>query len=532
MLNIRLLEDEITGQMAAARVPGFALAVVREHEIVYARGFGVTSVEDAALPVTPDTLFCSGSISKALTGTAIMRLVEQGALDLDAPITAYVPDLAYKEPAFAAGVTLCRLLSHTAGLYGTAGNVGPSDRGALAAFIRDALPRADFVAPPGRVFEYCNLGIDLAGYVAEVVTGQPFAELMRALVFIPLGMERTTYDRTVAMTYPVALAHTYAADGTPRVLHRMFANAAGNPSGFVMASTLDLARFTLMLLNGGRIDDQPFLSPASVALMQRRHAEMHDAEGQGYGLTLWMMRDTGGREWVGHAGLLTPYQCEFAVYAREGLAIVWQCNATGAFDPVAVRRSIVERVLGVPETAPAPRRAIRSDHSAWSRHAGTYLSLAGGLATIAVLDDRLILERDEEQALLDAIGNDRYASADGTLVIGFITEGAGPTQYFMLDEHAYRRITDSSTEAANPVTLAAYGGTYLFEDGDTAHLRVADEGLSVTFSWIGEERRCAPLDDRRVASREGVFELRPSPDGPLLVYAGFIVAKRIADTVE
>lgn len=531
MLNMRHLEQEIARQMAAARVPGFALAIVQEHEIVYARGFGVTGVEDAALPITPDTLFCSGSISKSLTGTAIMRLVEQGVLDLDTPVTVYAPDLAYKEPSFTAEVTLRRLLSHTAGLYGTAGNFGPSDPGSLTAFIHDALPRADFVAPPGRVFEYCNLGIDLAGYVAEVVTGQPFADLMRALVFVPLGMERTTYDRTIAMTYPVALAHTYDADGTARVLHRMFANAAGNPAGFVMASTLDLARFARMLVNGGRIDDQQFLSPASVALMQRRHAQLHDADGRGYGLTLWTMMYK-GREWVGHAGLLTPYQCEFVVYPREGLAIVSQCNATGDFDPAAVRRSIVDRLLDLPDEAPAlERRVVTPDRASWSRHVGTYLSLAGGQVTIAVADDRLILERDEERVPLDAISDSLYASADGTITIGFIAEEAGPTQYFMLDEHAYGRVTEGRAEAGHPATLEVYSGAYLFDDGDTARLRVADGCLYVTFSWISEERRCMPLDNRRFASRDGVFELHPSPDGPLLVCAGFIVAKRIADAV-
>lgn len=154
MLNIRRLEQEIERQMESTQAPGFALAVMREHEIVYARGFGVTSVEDAALPITPDTLFCCGSTSKSLTGTAIMRLVEKGLLDLDTSVTLYAPDITYKEPSFAAGVTLRRLLSHTSCLYGTAGNFGPSDPEALAVFIQDALPHADFVASPGHVFEY------------------------------------------------------------------------------------------------------------------------------------------------------------------------------------------------------------------------------------------------------------------------------------------------------------------------------------------------------------------------------------------
>lgn len=111
------------------------------------------------------------------------------------------------------------------------------------------IPCLPFVAPPGKVFEYCSLGIDLAGYVAEVVGGMYFPDLVHELLLRPLGMTRTTYDRTVAMTYPIALPHKIVADGTMSVQHRMFDYAAANPVAQAMTSTCDLARFVAILLN-------------------------------------------------------------------------------------------------------------------------------------------------------------------------------------------------------------------------------------------------------------------------------------------
>jgi CubicO group peptidase (beta-lactamase class C family) len=116
MLNIYKLEQRIEEQMQATHVPGLALAIVKDQEVMYARGFGVTSVEDAGLAVTPQTLFRIGSVTKSLTGTMIMRLVEQGKLDLDKPVKAYIDRFTLSEQRAAEQVTLRMLLSHTSGL--------------------------------------------------------------------------------------------------------------------------------------------------------------------------------------------------------------------------------------------------------------------------------------------------------------------------------------------------------------------------------------------------------------------------------
>src|SRR5581483_7052762 len=115
MLHIYSLERQIQDLMQTAHVPGLALAIVKNQEILYARGFGVTSVEDSGMPVTPQTLFRIGSVTKPLTGTMIMRLVDEGKLELDSPVRAYLPWFTLSEPGAAERVTLRMLLCHMSG---------------------------------------------------------------------------------------------------------------------------------------------------------------------------------------------------------------------------------------------------------------------------------------------------------------------------------------------------------------------------------------------------------------------------------
>jgi len=152
-----------------------------------------------------------------------MRLVQQGKLDLDTPVVDYLPGFAFSDPALGRRVTLRRVLSHTTGLPPAGKDFGPRDPDALKRFVREEIAGYAFVAEPGAVHLYSNTAFVLAGYLAEVVTGKYYERLMHELVFSPLRMERATFDRTVAMTYPLALAHEQTEDGT-------FRSGAGSPT--------------------------------------------------------------------------------------------------------------------------------------------------------------------------------------------------------------------------------------------------------------------------------------------------------------
>lgn len=165
MLNVQALEQDIQKHMQTAHVPGLALAIVQDREVIYSRGFGLTSVEDGGLPVTPQTLFRIGSITKSMTTTAIMRLVESGQLELDRPVREYVPWLTFSEEDAAERITLRRLLSHSAGLPTSHTPFGRRTPGGLEEYVREDVPQYPFVAPPGKLYSYSNPGIRIAGYI-------------------------------------------------------------------------------------------------------------------------------------------------------------------------------------------------------------------------------------------------------------------------------------------------------------------------------------------------------------------------------
>jgi CubicO group peptidase (beta-lactamase class C family) len=341
-------EERIAAAMVAAAVPGLALAVVHHGEVVYANGFGMTSVEDSGIPVTPRTLFQIGSTTKPLTGTMVMRLDERGDLDLDRPVRTWLPDLTFSVPGAAEQVTLRMLLSHTAGLpwdqISPTRLFGPRDPAALAAWVRDELPHRPLVAAPGERWSYSNPGINLAAHLAEIVTGETYPVLMQALVFAPLGMERTTFDPTVAMTYPRAQAHERGEDGTLRVLHRAPDNAAQYPSAFAYSTVLDLANFALLHLQQGRFGDDQWLSPASIAAMHAPQVERGDPSGGAYGVTFAIDTYRGIRQ-ISHMGGISSFRSEFTLLPEAGIGVILLYNLGDDLDAAAIVRAILDDVM-------------------------------------------------------------------------------------------------------------------------------------------------------------------------------------------
>src|SRR5712692_8016425 len=199
MLNVYKLEQQIEMQMEAGHVPGLAIAIVQDQEVIYARGFGITSVEDGGLPVTPQTLFRIGSVTKPLLGTAVMRLVEAGRLELDQPIKEYINWLKFNQEDAEEYITLRMLLSHTSGLPSDSRD-DAGDPDGLERYVLEQIPRYSFVAPPGRLYSYSNCGFNLIGYIAQTVSGRRFPDLMQELVFDPLEMNRTTFDPRLVLT--------------------------------------------------------------------------------------------------------------------------------------------------------------------------------------------------------------------------------------------------------------------------------------------------------------------------------------------
>jgi CubicO group peptidase (beta-lactamase class C family) len=495
--------------MGAAGVPGLALAVVQGDEVVYARGFGVTSVEDGGLPVTAQTLFRIGSTTKPLTGTAVMRLVEAGQLDLDRPVRDRLDWFALSEPG-AERVTLRMLMSHTAGLPTAAEHVGARDPDGLEAYLRREIASLPLVAPPGRVWSYSNPGISLVGHLAEVAAGKPYAELMRELVFDPLEMGRTTFDPTVAMTFPLAQSHDRAEDGTLSVQHRFADNTGHYPAGFAISTVLDLANFALMQMNGGSFRGRRVLSPESVAEMQRRQARLYTADDQGYGLTFGL-GDYKGVRYVAHGGAISTFGSWFQMLPEHRLAVVALFNRLSPeFKLEAIVESIYDQLLGQPAERPRPP-TVEPDRARWPRYVGIYVGQWAGLARIEAADDGLVLELNGERMPLDPLAPDLYVhrkSADETVSVGFADE-----EYVMLNGSPARRSAIDDSFSPDPARLDAYAGTYHWENVDRLVVRVEEGRLLVRSRFLKDEVACVPLGESRFACRLGVLEFESDPDG-------------------
>lgn len=483
-MNFYQLEQFIADAMQAAKVPGASVAVILNNEVVYARGFGVTSVEDGGLPCTPATLFRIGSTSKPLTTAAIMRLVEQGVLELDTSIDELLPDLQLSEPGAIQQVTLRKLLSHQAALPTAAEHWGSREPVGLRESVYTDIAGYRLIAPVGKIWSYSNPGINLAGYIAEAASGKPYTQLMQELVFDPLAMQRTTFDPLIAMTYPMAQSHDLDESGALRVQHRFADNTKHYPSGFVISTVLDLANFAIMLMSGGMFNGQRVLAAESVAEMQKPQAKFLSLNGDGYGLTL-SSHDYKGLRRVGHGGRISTFASLFELIPERGAGVIVLANRAAEWGAQEERiaRYVFDHLLDLPASVPAPqtRPANPAD---WPRLTGTYVGLTTGLATVSAENDTLMLEWEGAKHPLQAVRDDLYVAQipnhDDPFTVGFMFEGDAPAEYLTVlpipgHSIALQRLALDDAYQPDPASWAAYTGTYtdgtfsfevLIEDGE------------------------------------------------------------------
>jgi CubicO group peptidase (beta-lactamase class C family) len=278
-------QAQIPQLMAEQDVPGIAVAVVDGDHVLWAQGFGYAD-RDTHTPVTLNTIFSVQSMSKLFTATAVMRAAQEGKVNLDVPITTYLPNFTVNsafEQHPERKITLRMLLSHTAGFTHEApvGNNYELDPGTFDEHdktIADTWLRF----PVGTGYAYSNLGIDLAGYILEKVYGQPFAQVMNDEVLGPVGMKGSTFDRA-AIDATADRAIGYTAMGIPSPLVDVPMTGAGG----LYASISDLARFLSFQLGDGTIDGRVVLESA---LMTEQRTVPAPNAGSPAGYALGVMR--------------------------------------------------------------------------------------------------------------------------------------------------------------------------------------------------------------------------------------------------
>ena len=284
--------------MAEHGVPGVAFGVVK-HGVISTRALGITNVDNPQ-PVTADTVFALASITKTVVATAIMRLVEQGKLDLEAPVRKYLPDFRVQDEAMSRDVAVWHLLTHTPGWEG---QLTSEDRGALtlANFLDTNMRELTPLAAPGEIWSYNNAGFNVAGRLIEVASGQTIHNALRTLVFEPIGLTRAFTRVEDLVTWPFSVAHR---GGPGKVtVSRPLSRSASVAAGGVSMSLNDILKYAQFHLGDGTgKDGQRVLTRASLDVMQRARVPKRGTDDEmGIG---WHLRRLNGVMTAAHGGTL------------------------------------------------------------------------------------------------------------------------------------------------------------------------------------------------------------------------------------
>ncbi len=359
------LERTLLAELQEKNTPGAAIAIIQNDRVLFAKGLGLASVETNA-PVTADMLFRLGSTTKMFTAAAIVALAEQGKIKLDAPIGNYVPGLSPR----LSQVTAHQLISNTAGLRDSIEPLQSQDEAALGRMIR-SWKDDSFFTEPGRIYSYSSAGYWLAGLVIEEVAGKPYADAMEEILFKPLGMNRSTFRPTSAMTWPLALGHNVGENKRPVLIRPAFNNTAQWAAGSIFSSVNDLSRFVIAFLNDGKLEGRQVLSPSLVAKIAASHAAIPgDADSHyGYGLMNFRYR---GIDFTGHGGFSRGYGSMIQMARKHRTAVIILTNRSGETLPRTMDKAM-ELVLPLEAKGEEkPRRSIAVSASEMKDFAGVY----------------------------------------------------------------------------------------------------------------------------------------------------------------
>jgi CubicO group peptidase (beta-lactamase class C family) len=309
------------GKMREHRVPGVAIGIV-DNGVITTRGLGITNVDDP-LPVTEHTVFPIASISKTFAATAAMRLVEQGKIDLKAPVRKYLPDFKAGDENISRDVTVWNLLTHSPGWEG---QVSGPERGedTLRNFVATVMPGLMQVAPPAAAWSYNNAGYSVAGHLIEVVHGTSINRAMRELVFGPLGLAHTGTTAGDFIVNRFAAGHR-TGDPSPTLM-RPYTHATSVTSGGIGLCIADMMSYAKFHLGDGtNAKGERILAQASLDLMKTPQLEKQstdDAIGIG-----WHIRRAGGVRVAGQGGTAGGHILVLSIVPERNFGISILTNA-------------------------------------------------------------------------------------------------------------------------------------------------------------------------------------------------------------
>jgi CubicO group peptidase (beta-lactamase class C family) len=323
----------VEAEMGAQRIPGLALGIVRGDRVAHLRGFG--EADSSGRPVTPQTPFIIGSLSKSVTALAVMQLVEAGKVELDAPVQRYLPWFRVADEQASARITVRHLLNQTSGLSTKTGRSfqgsGDTDAGALEAAVRK-LSGTGLTAPVGETHQYSTVNYSVLGLVVQAVSGQSYETYVQQHVFSPLRMRHSFTSEEEARSKGLATGHHYWF-GRPRAADLPY-NRGLLPAGYLISSAEDMGHYLIAQLEEGRYRGAAVLSPAGIAELHRPAVPTATA-GTSYGMG-WFVGPVNGIPAVFHQGETFNFHAN-VVLSERGWGVVVLMNAENSLDDLVGR---------------------------------------------------------------------------------------------------------------------------------------------------------------------------------------------------
>lgn len=426
---IQEAEDAAFEVLRQGDTGAIGIAITTRDRLVWSRTFGVVD-RKSGRPASGETLFAAGSISKVLAAAAVMRLVDEGRLELDAPLVRYVPSFRMDDPRHAA-ITVGMLLDHSAGFPGTAmiGALSFAPDPGYAARAMEALATARLKDAPGHMAVYCNDCFTMVEPLVEAVTGMRYADFVRTRILVPLGMDRSLFALAPLEDGTFARMHL---GGEP--LPQEFPNF--HAAGGLLSTPTDLAAFGRMFLGGGAAGGTRILSAAAVeAMAQDRAAGRFNpvpAAGLAFGLGWDTVREPalaerGIEAWTKSGGT-GQYAAQLLVAPRDGLAVVVMAPQGAGYAPLAIAQRVMLRALvdaGRIPAFPAPIAGVTlpeapAPDGLLSTVSGVYATLHGAAALRAEADGSLSMFTLGESGFAPSLTGLRYRTD------GWFTSAARP----------------------------------------------------------------------------------------------------------
>ena len=422
---LTLLDLWVEEQRAYRRLPGVVVGIVHDQELIWAEGYGVSDLE-ALTPMTPQTLFRIGSITKLFTATAVLHLRDAGKLRLDDPVSKHLPWFAVKssfegEPE----ITVRHLLTHTSGLpreaafpYWTTHDFPTREQ------VRQAVPGQDAIFAPASRYKYSNLGMALLGEIVAEVSGTSWAGYLERHVFSPLGMTSSTGAPTGDHLRQLTTAYLRRQGDGSREIAEYYETRGIAPAANVVSNARDLARFAaLQFRQGTRAEGEQVLRASTLREMHRPHWVRADWSG-GLGLGFRVSRRN-GKTLVTHGGWVAGHRSHLLLVPSETPAVLALTNADDASPSLFSYRALDVVGPAIAEaTSPPPKTKVADP--AWQRYLGEYTDPWGWEYKVLILNDDLVFyehnyppEDDPGDALtrLEPVAEHTFRMSDGELVV-------------------------------------------------------------------------------------------------------------------